>query len=331
MLHPKTRIIFKAPVAHVHNIIGKLLLPWGMTYVIFLPYIYMTLSGIEGSYYVYTITTLLTNIIFLATFARTVYAYLQQPINGRALLLITIWIPLSLTLWYAVTRHDWLLNVFTYCFLAEIVLFVIYYIKSYNDFVRDIKDNYSNISNKMFHSIWIQWGCGILTFMFYYLAAIYDTVLLNIINIVTNLFAIFLYVYTSEHMMPLPDKEEIVIDEKNKKVEYEKNEDMEAALKMGCENTLLFRNPELSLNDLALAVGTNRTYMSRWFTSNNTSFYTYINNLRIEYAGKLLRTTDTPVTQIQLDSGFTSKTTFRKYFHERFDCSPTEYRKKQGV
>ena len=89
----------------------------------------------------------------------------------------------------------------------------------------------------------------------------------------------------------------------------------------------LFLNPKLKLSDVAREVGTNRTYLSRYFNQENGhTFYDFVNNYRIKYAEGLLKTTSANLQEIADRSGFNSLSTFRRVFTATHGCSPTEYR-----
>lgn len=93
----------------------------------------------------------------------------------------------------------------------------------------------------------------------------------------------------------------------------------------------LYLNPRLKLSDVARLVGTNRTYISRFFNQENgQTFYDYVNNLRIKYAENLLRSSTRPLSVIAQESGFNSLSTFRRVFSQVHGCSPIEYRNQQN-
>ena len=93
----------------------------------------------------------------------------------------------------------------------------------------------------------------------------------------------------------------------------------------------LYLNPRLKLSDVARLVGTNRTYISRFFNQENgQTFYDYVNNLRIKYAENLLRSSTRPLSVIAEESGFNSLSTFRRVFSQVHGCSPIEYRNQQN-
>lgn len=93
----------------------------------------------------------------------------------------------------------------------------------------------------------------------------------------------------------------------------------------------LFLNPHLTLADTALALGTNRTYLSNYLNQTlHTTFYDFINKLRVEYADELLSNPENNDTleTISEKSGFNSLSTFRRAFEKIHHCTPAEFRKK---
>lgn len=89
----------------------------------------------------------------------------------------------------------------------------------------------------------------------------------------------------------------------------------------------IFLNSRLKLSDVADMVGTNRTYVSQIFNRDNgTSFFDYVNKLRVEYACELLRTSSDTIETIALQSGFNSIATFHRVFSKFCGCTPAKYR-----
>ncbi|MBP3298386.1 MAG: helix-turn-helix transcriptional regulator [Muribaculaceae bacterium] len=87
--------------------------------------------------------------------------------------------------------------------------------------------------------------------------------------------------------------------------------------------------PTLKISDVARQIGSNRTYVSNWFNRNRQStFFSYVNQLRIKHACELLNTTDMPLETIAQESGFNSKSSFYRIFKNLKGCTPNEYRDK---
>lgn len=70
-------------------------------------------------------------------------------------------------------------------------------------------------------------------------------------------------------------------------------------------------------------------YICRFFhQKNGISLRYYLQNLRLEYAANLLRSSDLPISDICLDSGFISAPHFSKVFREKYGVTPSQMRKK---
>jgi AraC-like DNA-binding protein len=69
------------------------------------------------------------------------------------------------------------------------------------------------------------------------------------------------------------------------------------------------------------------SYLSRRFHEVvGTTFVKYIKNLRLEYAARLLHTTDAEITEICYEAGFSSPSGFTNDFRKCYGLSPTKYR-----
>lgn len=89
----------------------------------------------------------------------------------------------------------------------------------------------------------------------------------------------------------------------------------------------IYLNPKLRLSELAIRLGTNRTYLSQFFNQNcEQSFYEYVNSYRVRHSMQLLLTTDYNLELVASMSGFNSLSTFRRAFMQANGCSPQQYR-----
>ena len=97
------------------------------------------------------------------------------------------------------------------------------------------------------------------------------------------------------------------------------------------EEERIYLDPKLKLSDVARMVGTNRTYLSRYFNRDSgQTFYDYVNNYRIKHAEQLLVSSPATLVEISERSGFNSLSTFRRAFVAMYGCSPTEYRNREA-
>lgn len=91
----------------------------------------------------------------------------------------------------------------------------------------------------------------------------------------------------------------------------------------------IYLNPKLILSDVAMLAGTNRTYLSNYFNQElSTTFYDYVNGMRLDHAEELLIHSSDSQTLIAEQSGFNSLSTFRRQFQQRHLCTPDEFRQR---
>lgn len=91
----------------------------------------------------------------------------------------------------------------------------------------------------------------------------------------------------------------------------------------------MFLNPKLTINDVARALGTNRTYLSEYLKNSlETNFFNYVNSFRVEFAKELLYNTNSKLEEIAMLSGFGSLSTFQRAFDKTYHCTPNEYRNR---
>ena len=91
----------------------------------------------------------------------------------------------------------------------------------------------------------------------------------------------------------------------------------------------LFRDCNLSLENLADIVGTNRMYLSKAINIYaKTAFTNYVNSYRIRYAVKLLSdlTQDHPIKDVAFRAGYSNLQSFYKNFKKETGVPPLQYR-----
>ncbi len=90
---------------------------------------------------------------------------------------------------------------------------------------------------------------------------------------------------------------------------------------------------DLSLDKIADMIGFSKFHFSRLFKQyTNFTFCDYICYRRIKAAEELLAKPDLSITEIALQSGFPSISTFNRLFKQQKECTPSEYRaKKQRI
>lgn len=85
----------------------------------------------------------------------------------------------------------------------------------------------------------------------------------------------------------------------------------------------------LNLDDIASSIGFSKYHFSRLFKQyTNYTFCAYISHRRIKVAEELLEQIDLSITEVALQSGFPSISTFNRVFKQVKGCTPSEYREK---
>lgn len=84
---------------------------------------------------------------------------------------------------------------------------------------------------------------------------------------------------------------------------------------------------ELTLDDIADFSGFSKYHFTRLFKRyTDATFYEYLSIKRIKSVEKLLAESDLSITEIALQSGFSSISTFNRIFKQQKQCTPSEFR-----
>ncbi len=107
-------------------------------------------------------------------------------------------------------------------------------------------------------------------------------------------------------------------------------DDIGPLLQQCCIDTQLYLQHDLTITQLAKAIGSNRTYLSQYFAHQDTTYNAYINNLRINHFVHLYREAiaaqrSVLVKQLANDSGYRSYSTFSLAFKQRMGQSVTAW------
>lgn len=94
-----------------------------------------------------------------------------------------------------------------------------------------------------------------------------------------------------------------------------------------------FLAPQLTIDDLAAEMGTNKLYMSRYINrKHGTNFSTWITKLRLEEAKSYMRENpNVKQEEVAIYSGFSSSSYFSRVFSRFESMTPAAWRKEQNV
>jgi AraC-like DNA-binding protein len=89
-----------------------------------------------------------------------------------------------------------------------------------------------------------------------------------------------------------------------------------------------YRDPTLKVEDVGPALGFNAHYLGRLFIeATGHRLHEHLADCRLRYARTLLGTTRQPIKVVALQSGFLHPKWFSELFRDRFDLSPTAFRR----
>lgn len=87
----------------------------------------------------------------------------------------------------------------------------------------------------------------------------------------------------------------------------------------------------IPLSELASIAGMNEQYFCRFFKKSfGKTPVSYLNDFRIRHAAMLLRTTELPVTEVCMESGFNNLGHFMKEFKKATQLTPLQFRKQNS-
>ena len=92
---------------------------------------------------------------------------------------------------------------------------------------------------------------------------------------------------------------------------------------------MLFLNPSFSRQTIIDEFHISKERIGTAFSqgSKYDSLPQFVSDLRLEYASKLLVTTDLPIADIMAKAGFSNASVFSRYFSRKFQISPSQYRR----
>ena len=225
-----------------------------------------------------------------------------------------------------IVRHDWLFGYQLphYCQLAVILVFVVYYLFQLRQYGRWLLDNYADLEHK---EIWRSLVIAIVLLVVYelYTSNAGDIVREYLAQLLTVVIVAFL-VWRVETLQRL---DATVAEPKPQKEDYNY---IGALLEERCAATGLYLQPDLTLQQLALALGTNRTYLGAYFAQAGITYNAYINRLRVEHFERLhakAMAVSRPFTATQLarESGFRNYNTFSTAFKSLRGVTVSEWMK----
>lgn len=150
---------------------------------------------------------------------------------------------------------------------------------------------------------------------------------LVIVSMLLIFIAFALILFLVEYLKKTINKKEITINYKPVNVE-DKPSKQSCFLDYINQN---FQNQELGLEEISLRTGISQRRISEGISAQfNCNVKTYINNIRIKEAQRLLRLSSLSISEIAYKVGFSSPNHFNRVFKTTTGENPTEFSQKKG-
>ena len=207
---------------------------------------------------------------------------------------------------------------------------IIYMIRALRRYGRWLRDNYADLEHKEVWQSFVVLAIIILVFGVYAFTS-EGQVYQYSMQVIIAMFICYLLwrVETLSdlsipHAQPFPAEEKTTAPEsiESHALSSATHENISQLLQQYCVDTQLYLQHDLSISQLAKAVGTNRFYLSQYFSGKGITYNAYINDLRISHFMSLYReaiATQRSFTAQQLahESGYRSYSTFGIAFKQR--------------
>lgn len=206
-------------------------------------------------------------------------------------------------------------------------VFVIYMVSAVKQYGRWLRDNYADLEHKeVWQSLLASMFALPLFFTYaYHGGEVYREYMTQVISIIIIVFIVL----RVETLQTLDEKTE----EETGNSDISFNNKIDELLHNCCEQTQLYLQHDLTLSQLATAIGTNRTYLGAYFAGKGESYNAYINRLRIDYFIQLYQETINngcivTAKELSIRSGYHSYSTFSAVFKQRMGQTVTEWTKR---
>ena len=223
---------------------------------------------------------------------------------------------------------------YVYLLLLSVCI-VIYMVRATRQYGSWLRDNYADLEHKEVWQSFVVLAFILLLIVFYAFVSegLLSQYAMQVIGIVIIGYLLWRVETLSDLSLPIND-----VEEKTSAAEDVEDNDLPLSirnnigllLQQRCIETQLYLQHDLTLLQLAQAIGTNRFYLSQYFSSLDTNYNGFINDLRINHFMSLYRNAvaahcSFTAQQLALESGYSSYSTFRNAFKRKMGVSVTAW------
>ena len=239
--------------------------------------------------------------------------------------------------WCVATRSDSLLPVLYVYFLLMWLGVIIYMVCAIRQYGRWLRDNYADLEHKEVWQNFLVLGIFLLVYVIYSLdeGGLIFEYAMEVTDVILICYLVWRVETLSDLSIHTTDEEEEIVTTENvedNKLPLSIRNSIESLLQQHCIDTRLYLQNDLSIFQLAQSIGTNRFYLSQYFSSQGTTYNAFINNLRINhfvslYQGAVTAKRSFTAQQLAQESGFHSYRTFSDAFKRKMGQSVTAWMK----
>ena len=230
------------------------------------------------------------------------------------------------------------MDIMHYWQVAVIGSFIAYYVYALFQYGRWLRENYADLEHK---EVWQSLLFVVILFVVYEVYSTNPGVMSREYLAQFNTIAIIAFliwrVETLQQLEVKEEEQELPQEGANaSNVMQTIPQNMGLLLVKYCEEPQLYLQHDLTLVQLCEKMGTNRTYLSQYFSMQNITYNAYINGLRIDHFERLYREAIAslrPFTaqQLAFKSGFRSYSTFAAAFKLLKGQTASEWMRQQTV
>ena len=291
---------------------------------------------------IYALVAVIDCLSLLVTMPATLLAMLQdrrRPVWPVLAALVPL---VAFGAFQAFCPNELFMTITTVYILTLYVLFSVYMAFAVRRYGRWLNENYADLEHK---KVWLSQVVSLFCLLLLILYSLVDVdtiqlYLLHIIELV--LFGLLLWRVetlqelgepSSSDALTLSPSDSLPSSSQNSTVDLAQ---IEQLLAEHCVDTKLYLQHDLTLLQLAHSVGTNRFYLSQYFSRQGITYNTYINNLRINYFVSRYQEVvkaqrSFTVQQLANESGYRSYSTFSLAFKQRMGQSVSAWMSQSDV
>ena len=206
---------------------------------------------------------------------------------------------------------------------------IIYMVCALRRYGRWLRDNFADLEHK---EVWQSFvGLAIIMLLIFIYVFIYEGQVYQYAMQVICIVFVFYLLWRVETLSDLTIPQSLdATEESPVSEEQATHKDLGQLLQKFCIDAKLYLQHDLTVIQLAKTIGTNRTYLSRYFSSQGTTYNAYINGLRIQHFINLYHQSaairqSVTAQQLAYQSGFRSYSTFSAAFKQVKGMTATEW------